>query len=59
LPVMRAHSWLSPVIIYGALGIILILSYDIGRILYRIGEQKAESFADRLCKIAEQEKTDE
>jgi len=64
LPVMSVlkgdiHYWLSTFIIYGALGIILILIYDIGRILYRIVEQKAESFADRLCKIAEQEKTDE
>lgn len=45
---------LSTVTTYGALGIILILIYDVGRILYRIIEQKAESFADRLSKIAEQ-----
>lgn len=41
---------------YIALGIILILIYDIGRILYRIIEQRAESFAERLAKIEEKTK---
>lgn len=51
--------WLSTFTIYSALGIILILIYDIGRILYRIVEQRAESLADRLSKIAEQNKNGE
>lgn len=38
---------------YVALGLIIILIYDIGRILYKIVEQKAESFADRLARAAE------
>jgi cation transport ATPase len=38
---------------YVALGVILILIYDIGRILYRIIEQRAQAVADRLVKMAE------
>ena len=41
---------------YVALGMILILIYDIGRILYRIVERKAESIADSLAKMAERRK---
>lgn len=46
--------WLTLSMIYIALAIIIILIYDIGRTLYRIIEKRAESFADRLSKIAEQ-----
>lgn len=53
------RSWLSALTIYGSLGIILILIYDIGRILYRIVEQKAESLADHLSRIAEKNKNGE
>ena len=35
-----------------ALGIFLILTYDIGRVLYRILERKAEAFADWLAELA-------
>jgi cation transport ATPase len=52
------RSWVTTLIIYAALGIIIILIYDIGRILYRIVEQRAESLADRLSKIAEQDKNE-
>lgn len=38
---------------YVALGLIIVLIYDIGRILYKIVEQKAESFADRLAQAVE------
>ena len=48
-------SWLTTIIIYIGLGIIIILIYDIGRIFYRIIESRAEDLADRLSKIAEQE----
>jgi len=44
---------------YIALGIILILIYDIGRILYRIIERKAESMADRFAKMADRVKNRE
>ncbi len=48
---------LSTATVYIALGIILILIYDIGRILYRIVERKAESVADRLVKMTDRMKT--
>ncbi len=46
-------STLRNITTYVALGIILILIYDIGRIIYRIIEQGAQSVADRLAKMAE------
>ena len=48
-------SILITVTTYIALGIILVLIYDMGRILYRVIEQRAESMADRLAKMAEKE----
>ena len=45
--------------IYIALAMIIILIYDIGRILYRIVERKAESVADSLAKMTEKRKTRE
>jgi cation transport ATPase len=51
----EAGDLLTTVTTYVALGLILILIYDMGRILYRIIEQRAESVADRLAKLAEQE----
>lgn len=50
-----AGSWLTTIIIYIGLGIIIILIYDIGRIFYRIIENRAEALADSLSKIAEHE----
>jgi Na+/melibiose symporter-like transporter len=50
---------LSNITIYVALGIILILIYDIGRILYRIVERKTESVADSLARMAERRKNRE
>ena len=50
---------LSTVITYVALGMILILIYDIGRILYRIVERKAESVADSFAKISDKMKNRE
>lgn len=38
---------------YVALGIILVLIYDVGRIVYRVIENRAESVANRLAKMAE------
>lgn len=50
---------LTMVTTYVALGMILILIYDIGRILYRIVERKAESLADSLAKMADRRKNSE
>jgi len=44
---------------YIALGMILVLIYDIGRILYRIVERKAESVADSIAKMADRRKNRE
>jgi hypothetical protein len=44
---------------YVALGIILILIYDIGRILYRIVERKAENMADSFAKMTDRMKNRE
>ena len=45
--------------IYISLAMILILIYDIGRILYRIVERKAESVADSLVKMTDRLKNRE
>jgi cation transport ATPase len=45
--------------IYIALALILILIYDIGRILYRVVERKAESIADSLAKMTDRGKNRE
>ncbi|MCJ7614378.1 hypothetical protein MUO71_06435 [Candidatus Bathyarchaeota archaeon] len=50
---------LSVATTYIALGMILILIYDIGRILYRIVELKAESVADSFVKMADRMKNRE
>ncbi|MDH5451544.1 MAG: hypothetical protein OEX77_11750 [Candidatus Bathyarchaeota archaeon] len=50
---------LTTVTTYVALAIILLLIYDIGRIVYRMIEQRAESLADRLAKMAERSKNRE
>jgi len=50
---------LSMATTYVALGIILVLIYDIGRILYRIVERKAESVANSLAKMADRKKNRE
>jgi len=54
--IKNVGTLLSTVTTYIALGMILILIYDIGRILYRIIEQRAESVAERLAKMAEKPK---
>lgn len=50
---------LSVITIYVALALILILIYDIGRILYRIVEQKADSMADAIARMADKKKNRE
>jgi hypothetical protein len=41
-----AGYYLSTATVYIGLGLIILFIYDIGRIIYRIIEEKAESFAD-------------
>jgi cation transport ATPase len=50
---------LTTATIYVALAMILILIYDIGRILYRIVERKAESMAESLAKRTDRGKNRE
>jgi len=47
---------LTTAITYIALGLIIMLIYDIGRILYKITEEKAELLADRLAQMTEKDK---
>jgi hypothetical protein len=47
---------LSTAATYIALALIIILIYDIGRILYRIIEEKAELIAEKIAKAAEEGK---
>ncbi len=46
-------SMLTTATAYVALGIILVLIYDIGRIVYRMIENRAESVAKRIAEMAE------
>ena len=50
---------LTTVTTYVALGIILVLIYDIGKIVYRVIERRAELVADRLAKMAERNRNRE
>ena len=50
---------LTTATMYVALGIILVLIYDMGRIVYRVIERRAESVADRLAKMAERNRNRE
>jgi hypothetical protein len=49
-------SYLSAAATYIGLGFIIVFIYDIGRIIYKIIEEKAESFADRLANMAQKDK---
>ena len=49
-----AGSWIQVLVTYVALGIIIVLIYDIGRTLYRVIELKVESFAEKLSNIVEE-----
>jgi Zn-dependent protease with chaperone function len=50
---------LTTVTMYVALGIILVLIYDMGRIVYRVIERRAEAVADRLAKMAKRNRNRE
>jgi hypothetical protein len=51
--------YLSAAATYIGLGFIIVFIYDIGRIIYKIIEEKAESFADRLANMAQKDKNSE
>jgi Zn-dependent protease with chaperone function len=50
---------LTTVTMYVALGIILVLIYEMGRIVYRVIERRAEAVADRLAKMAKRNRNRE
>jgi len=49
--------YLSTATIYIGLGLTIIFIYDIGRIIYKIIEEKADSFADLLAQRAQKNKS--
>lgn len=59
-PLLRAlgniGNTLATVTTYVALAMIIVLVYDIGRILYRTIEQKAEAVAEHLTSVVERKK---
>ncbi len=53
------NDLLSKITIYVGLALILILIYDIGRILYKVVERKAESMADSIARMTNRQKNRE
>jgi len=53
---LEMGQFLAKVVTYIALALILILIYDIGRIFYKIIEEKADLLAERLSQLAEKDK---
>jgi hypothetical protein len=51
-------SYLSTVAVYIGLGLVILFIYDIGRTVYKIIEEKAESFADYVSRT-KQDKSSE
>ena len=51
--------YLSAATVYIGLGLIIILIYDIGRIIYKIIEEKADAFADRFTQTKQKDKGSE
>jgi len=49
----EAGTFLSKIVTFALLGVIIVLIYDIGRVLYRVVEKKMETLADRLAAVAE------
>lgn len=48
-------AWLSAAASLVSLGLLLLLFYDMGRVLYRVLEEKAEAMADWLAQLASRE----
>jgi hypothetical protein len=51
--------YLSTATIYIGLGLIIVFIYDIGRIIYKIIEDKADAFADRLTQTKQKDESSE
>jgi hypothetical protein len=51
--------YLSTATVYIGLGLIIIFIYDIGRIVYKIIEDKADSFAERFATPKQKDKSSE
>jgi uncharacterized ion transporter superfamily protein YfcC len=49
--------YLSTATVYIGLGLIIIFIYDIGRIIYKIIEDKADSFADYFAQTKQKDKS--
>lgn len=58
-PALSSHLTFGPLLqeitTYVALGLILLFVYDIGRTFYRITERKANSVADRISNLTDEE----
>jgi hypothetical protein len=50
--------YLSAVIVYFGLGVIILFIYDIGRTVYKIIEDKAESFADYVSQTRQDKRSE-
>jgi hypothetical protein len=55
--IQNVGYYLSTATIYIGLGLTIIFIYDIGRIIYKIIEEKADSFADLLSQRAQKNKS--
>jgi hypothetical protein len=51
LTIQDVGYYLSTATVYIGLGLVILFIYDIGRIIYRIIEEKAESFADYFAQM--------
>jgi uncharacterized ion transporter superfamily protein YfcC len=51
--------YLSTATVYIGLGLIIVFIYDIGRIIYKIIEDKADALADRFTQARQKDKSSE
>jgi hypothetical protein len=58
LNIQDVGYYLSTATVYIGLGLVILFIYDIGRTVYKIIEQKAESFADYIAQV-KQDKSSE
>lgn len=55
--IQEVGYYLSTATVYIALGLIIVFIYDIGRIIYEIIEDKADSLADRFTQTKQKDKS--
>jgi len=55
--IQEVGYYLSTATVYIALGLIIVFIYDIGRIIYEIIEDKADSLADRFSQTKQKDKS--